>query len=469
MFYRDQILSTFLLFSYLSLIPSDRPNADVIAQQSGGNVTYSTGSGGSVSHTPSNTGGFIPVRHGQSPSPAQSQPKPTRSGPPSGVTGGILGFLYNIGRTSERDRRHADTEAALRKAERASMGNQGCIVAGNPEKGLLPPGKSPFEQDIPLTPEERRIQAAEDAERYAREKIQQEQYNQIEEHKRALIAAEKAQNLALVKPQQEPTILPESPLKGLTDDNSGNGINSTGTGIGIGVGIAAVSKLAAPVAIPVAIPVAGGAAAGSAGVAAGAITTTIVTGGSTFGGTTAGTAGTLAAGGILATAAPVVAAVGAGIVLGTTIALVHDGIFNPGIGWFPSYEQRQAYHANRAALKAGKAPSSIPQYTPKGDTPTPSNMPNPKKPEDEKERRAQQIREHRRWTNKEAREKVKELGKGYVEKKNPPSSIKGIGFTNGKEWISPDIDGHNGGVWKLFDLKGERVGTLDKNLNRIKY
>ena len=35
--------------------------------------------------------------------------------------------------------------------------------------------------------------------------------------------------------------------------------------------------------------------------------------------------------------------------------------------------------------------------------------------------------------------------------------------------FTPDRDGHNGGVWKEFDLKtSQRTGTLDKNGTRIK-
>jgi RHS repeat-associated protein len=47
-------------------------------------------------------------------------------------------------------------------------------------------------------------------------------------------------------------------------------------------------------------------------------------------------------------------------------------------------------------------------------------------------------------------------------------------FTNGKSWITPDKDGHNGGVWKMYDkeenvgkAKEFRIGTYDANLNRI--
>ena len=148
------------------------------------------------------------------------------------------------------------------------------------------------------------------------------------------------------------------------------------------------------------------------------------------------------------------------------MALLHDAIFNPGIGWNPTYEERQAYYAAR---EAKKAPSIIPQHKPSNDTPTPPGNPNPKKPDKQnKEERAKQIQDRRRWTNKEARERAKELGKGFEEKKDKPLGIKDIAFTDGKKWISPDIDGHNGGVWKEFNLRGDRIGTLDKNLNRIK-
>ena len=46
-------------------------------------------------------------------------------------------------------------------------------------------------------------------------------------------------------------------------------------------------------------------------------------------------------------------------------------------------------------------------------------------------------------------------------------------FYNGKNYISPDIYGHNGGIWKMgkkiddLDSKNKRMGTFDENLNRI--
>ena len=41
-------------------------------------------------------------------------------------------------------------------------------------------------------------------------------------------------------------------------------------------------------------------------------------------------------------------------------------------------------------------------------------------------------------------------------------------FTDGKNFITPDVDGHNGGVWKIFDRKGNRVGTFNGELKKIK-
>jgi len=40
-------------------------------------------------------------------------------------------------------------------------------------------------------------------------------------------------------------------------------------------------------------------------------------------------------------------------------------------------------------------------------------------------------------------------------------------FTDGKNYITPDVDSHRGGVWKMFDRQGKRLGTYDANLKRI--
>lgn len=44
---------------------------------------------------------------------------------------------------------------------------------------------------------------------------------------------------------------------------------------------------------------------------------------------------------------------------------------------------------------------------------------------------------------------------------------------DGKKFISPDLDGHNGGVWKVADKekdlwrKTTREGTFDKDMQKI--
>lgn len=77
-------------------------------------------------------------------------------------------------------------------------------------------------------------------------------------------------------------------------------------------------------------------------------------------------------------------------------------------------------------------------------------------------------------TNKQARKWADQHGWG--EDKNPPKSIlkdvSGHGHPpifkdpKGNRWISPDKDGHKGGVWKEFDRNG-RTGTLDGELKPV--
>ena len=55
---------------------------------------------------------------------------------------------------------------------------------------------------------------------------------------------------------------------------------------------------------------------------------------------------------------------------------------------------------------------------------------------------------------------------GCPPQKLPFDSHGQPGFWNGKTYITPDRDGHRGGVWKMY--KGdERLGTFDAQLNRI--
>lgn len=74
-----------------------------------------------------------------------------------------------------------------------------------------------------------------------------------------------------------------------------------------------------------------------------------------------------------------------------------------------------------------------------------------------------------RLTGKEATRLAEKLG---YKKTNYRSSGQPI-FKRGNKYITPDIDGHNGGVWKMADSpknlgsRKTRMGTYDKNLRRI--
>jgi len=60
---------------------------------------------------------------------------------------------------------------------------------------------------------------------------------------------------------------------------------------------------------------------------------------------------------------------------------------------------------------------------------------------------------------------------GYEERippqKAPFNSHGQSVFRSGNKYITPDLDSHSGGVWKMFDRSGVRLGTFDANLNRI--
>jgi hypothetical protein len=71
-------------------------------------------------------------------------------------------------------------------------------------------------------------------------------------------------------------------------------------------------------------------------------------------------------------------------------------------------------------------------------------------------------------TNKQASDLAGHLGYERRVKDAPFNSHGQPVFTDGKNYITPDIDSHNGGVWKVFDRKGRRVGTADALLNPIR-
>ena len=72
---------------------------------------------------------------------------------------------------------------------------------------------------------------------------------------------------------------------------------------------------------------------------------------------------------------------------------------------------------------------------------------------------------------KDAEEAAKKLGydRRVAPNKAPFNSHGQPAFFNGKDYITPDVDGHNVSEgWKKFSKKGVRLGTYDKDLNRVK-
>jgi filamentous hemagglutinin len=68
------------------------------------------------------------------------------------------------------------------------------------------------------------------------------------------------------------------------------------------------------------------------------------------------------------------------------------------------------------------------------------------------------------------RSQARDLAKyhGFREVKGSPFNSHGQPvFTDGKKFYTPDVDGHRGGVWKVFDKKYNRIGTVDVNLKPV--
>lgn len=482
-------------------------NPDVIAQGAGGTWTTTTTGGGSTSYVPPTT-----IPKGPEIAPQYGTNAPETGGNSSSFGGGLLGFLFNLGKKSakeiESERVREGIDKALSKAQSgipldsADYAALGSADLSKPSQVIPSADKTGWTQ---------RMQRHKDLVAQAREKAAAVKAVPVVASVPAPVVTTAApleaiktisptgfpdvklpttlspaigkfgitckapipmdsgdltsaitkvpslaEKMQAVRKVADPTLLKDNPFKGLAD--AGNGIGGGMTLIGGAGALAAKTTATGTVATGVAagtggtatVTVVGGAGAGTAagGTAAG---------GTVAAGTAAGgTATTTTIGGAIVAAAPYVAAgaAAAGVVAGIWAVLdyVHPNENN--VFFKKRYQAKLRNQAIKNPSQVGGSGGS--------------SSPNPKKPDEEKEKRAQQIREHRRWTNKEAREQAKALNKGYVEKKNKPETIRDIGFTNGKEWISPDMDGHNGGVWKLFNLKGDRIATLDKNLNRIK-
>jgi hypothetical protein len=91
----------------------------------------------------------------------------------------------------------------------------------------------------------------------------------------------------------------------------------------------------------------------------------------------------------------------------------------------------------------------------------------PKKDDNKKQDKENKRESFQPLTNKEARRIAEKWG--YIEGK-PDFDTRGkIAFRHPKQntWISPDQDGHKGGVWKEFNNRGKRLSTLDKDGNII--
>ncbi|WP_213202165.1 toxin C-terminal domain-containing protein [Erwinia rhapontici] len=72
---------------------------------------------------------------------------------------------------------------------------------------------------------------------------------------------------------------------------------------------------------------------------------------------------------------------------------------------------------------------------------------------------------------KEAQKAANDLGYGQriPPQKAPFNSHDQPVFSNGKNYITPDVDSHNvTNGWKMFDRKGDRIGTYDGELNKVK-
>ena len=62
---------------------------------------------------------------------------------------------------------------------------------------------------------------------------------------------------------------------------------------------------------------------------------------------------------------------------------------------------------------------------------------------------------------------AKDLGfkKRISPQKAPFNSHGQPVFSDGKKFITRDVDSNKGGVWKMFDKKGKRIGTFNEDLS----
>ncbi|MGW3118504.1 RHS repeat-associated core domain-containing protein [Streptomyces sp. NPDC001107] len=118
-----------------------------------------------------------------------------------------------------------------------------------------------------------------------------------------------------------------------------------------------------------------------------------------------------------------------------------------------------------AAIGSFGAPGA--KGLPEGYTSSPALKGDPYHPDEVGARRA----DSRELYAGTLRDRAAALGydKRIAPQKSPFYSHGQDVFSNGKNYITPDVDGHNvTGGWKVFNRRGDRIGTYDADLNYIK-
>ncbi len=123
--------------------------------------------------------------------------------------------------------------------------------------------------------------------------------------------------------------------------------------------------------------------------------------------------------------------------------------------------------ANRAILNEAKDPNKAAEGT---KQPSPALKDDPYHPVDGSNTNPKREKDMADLKGKMQSEERAAERLGYDKRvKGAPFNSHGQAvYTDGKDYITRDADGHNGGVWKKFDRKGNRLGTYDVDLNYIK-
>ncbi|MFE1026862.1 DUF6531 domain-containing protein [Streptomyces sp. NPDC058818] len=115
----------------------------------------------------------------------------------------------------------------------------------------------------------------------------------------------------------------------------------------------------------------------------------------------------------------------------------------------------------------GLAPCQNDEILPEGYTPSPALEKDPYHPDMVQKRQA----ENAELYGATPADRAAELGyKRRISAQKAPFYSHGQEvFFNGKNYITPDVDGHNvSDGWKMFNKKGQRIGTYDADLNYVK-